>query len=73
VEGPVVGREAEVAKRIGVSLDIVRERVQVLKRRADIGHTGIFLQRELAPDESFEAVFEQLVKSTPAMKFRVRK
>ncbi len=73
VEGPVVGREAEVAKRIGVSLDIVRERVQVLTRRADVGHTGIFLQRELAPDESFEAVFKQLVKSTPAVKFRVRK
>jgi len=73
VESPVVGREAEVAKRIGVSLDIVRERVQVLTRRADVGHTGIFLQRELAPDESFEAVFKQLVKSTPAVKFRVRK
>jgi hypothetical protein len=72
VESPVVGREAEVAKRVGVKLDIVRERVQVLTRRADIGHTGIFLQRELAPDESFEVVFKQLVESTPAMKLRVK-
>ena len=73
VESPIKGREAEVAKRIGVSIDIVRERVQVLTRRADIGRTGIFLQRELAPDENFEVVFEQLVKNVPAVKFRVTK
>jgi predicted nucleotidyltransferase len=73
VESPIKGREAEVAKRIGVSIDIVRERVQVLTRRANIGRTGIFLQRELAPDESFEAVFEKLVKNVPAVKFRVMK
>jgi len=72
VEGPVVGREAEVAKRIGVSFGIVRERVQVLTRRADIGHTGIFLQRELAPDESFESVFKKLAESSPAVKLRVK-
>lgn len=73
VESPINGREAEVAKRIGVSIDIVRERVQVLTRRANIGRTGIFLQRELAPDESFEAVFEKLIKNVPAVKFRVTK
>lgn len=72
-ESPVVGREAEVAKRVGVSLDIVRERVQVLTRRAEVGHTGIFVQRELAPDESFEAVFKELVENKPAMKLRLKK
>lgn len=72
VESPVVGREAEVAKHIKASLDIVRERVQVLTRRADVGRTGIFLQRELAPDESFEVVFKQLVESTTAVKLRVK-
>ncbi len=72
IESPVVGREAEVAKRVGVSLDIVRERVQVLTRRAEVGHTGIFVQRELAPDESFEAVFKELVEEKPAMKLRLK-
>lgn len=72
IESPVLGREAEVAKLLGVSLDIVHERVQVLTRRAKIGHTGIFLQRELAPDENFEAVFRQLVKSKPAMRLRLK-
>ncbi|MDI6642851.1 MAG: nucleotidyltransferase domain-containing protein [Candidatus Hodarchaeaceae archaeon] len=72
VEGPVVGREAEVAKLVGVGLEIVRERVQVLTRRADVGRTGIFVQRELAPDENFEAVFKELVEENPAMKLRLK-
>lgn len=72
IESPVVGKEAEVAKRVGVSLDIVRERVQVLTRRAEVGHTGIFLQRELAPNENFEAVFKKLVEEKPAMKLRLK-
>jgi len=73
LESQVVGREAEVAKHVGVSLDIVRERVQVLTRRVDVGHTGVFLQRELAPDENIEAVFKQLVERNPAVKLRLRK
>ncbi|MBU2652620.1 MAG: nucleotidyltransferase domain-containing protein [Bacteroidetes bacterium] len=72
VESPVIGREAEVAKRVDVGLEIVRERVQVLTRRADIGRTGIFVQRELAPDENFEAVFKKLVEENPAMKLRLK-
>ncbi|MCS7131847.1 MAG: hypothetical protein NZ934_03875, partial [Hadesarchaea archaeon] len=72
IESQVIGREAEIAKRVGVSLDIVRERVRILTRRANLGHTGIFLQRELAPDESFEAVFKQLVKENPAIKLRLK-
>ena len=72
IESPVAGREAEVAKRVGVSLDIVRERTQVLTRRAEVGHTGIFVQRELAPAENFEAVFNQLVENKPEMKLRLR-
>ncbi|MEM2878680.1 MAG: nucleotidyltransferase domain-containing protein [Candidatus Hadarchaeales archaeon] len=73
VESSVIGREAEVAEKVGVSLGIVRERVQVLTRRANIGHTGIFLRRELAPDESFENVFSELIRKKPAIKIRLRK
>ncbi|MEA1904724.1 MAG: nucleotidyltransferase domain-containing protein [Candidatus Hadarchaeota archaeon] len=73
VERQVIGREAEIAKRLGVSFDIVHERVTVLTRRAKIGRTGIFLQRSLAPGESFEAVFRQIVASNPAVKLRLKK
>lgn len=73
VESQVAGREPEVAKRVGVGLGIVRERVQVLTRRVEVGHTGIFVQRELSPDESFETVFKELVGEKPAMKLRLKK
>ncbi len=72
LESPVVGREAEVAKRVGVGLEIVRERVQVLTRRTEVGHTGIFVQRELAPEESFEPVFKKLVGEYPSIKLRLK-
>ena len=72
MESPIVGREGEVAKRIGVSLDIVLERAQVLTRRAKIGRTGVFLQRELGSGENFEAVFKDLVKRRPPVKLRLR-
>jgi len=68
----VMGREAEAAKKIGVSREIVHERVQVLTRRADVGHTGIFIKRMLAPEESFEAVMQQLVKERPEIKIRLK-
>jgi hypothetical protein len=69
----VVGREAETAKLLGVSIDIVRERTQVLTRRVKVGHTGIFVKRALAQDENIEAVFEGLVEQNPAMNVRLKK
>jgi len=68
VESPVIGKEASVAKILGVGLEIVRERVQVLTRRVDVGHTGIFVKRNLSPDENFEEVFKHLVELNPDMK-----
>lgn len=72
IESPVIGKEADVARRVGVRLDIVRERVQVLTRRAEVGHTGIFVQRELSPDENLEIVFKKLIDENPAMKVRLK-
>ena len=72
IESQVMGREAEVAKKVGVSPDIVRERAQVLTRRADIGRTGVFIERELAPDEAFEVALQRLIKENPELKIRLR-
>ncbi len=68
VESPVRGNEASVAKVVGVGLDIVRERVQVLTRRVEVGHTGIFVKRELASEESVEEVFKRLIEENPDMR-----
>lgn len=70
-ESQVVGREGKVAKILGVSLDIVEERVQVLKRRDEIGRTGVFLERELTPDENFEAVWKEIVENNSEVRQRL--
>ena len=72
VESPVMGKEAEVAKRVDVGLDIIRERVQVLTRRKDVGHTGIFIKRTLMPNENFEEIFKRLVQSHSEVKVRLK-
>ncbi len=68
VEEPVKGRETEVAERLGVSVDIVAERVYVLTRRDAIGRTGVYLKRALAPGESFEEVLKRLRDEDPAIR-----
>ncbi len=72
VESPVMGREADVANRVGVGFGIVRERVQVLTRRVNVGHTGIFVKRTLAPDENIEEVFKRLIEANPDMKIGLK-
>ncbi|MHA1924614.1 MAG: nucleotidyltransferase domain-containing protein [Candidatus Thorarchaeota archaeon] len=68
VESGVIGYEHEVAKRIGVSIAIAQERVRVLKRREDVGRTGVYLTRPLSEDESFETVAKSLKDSDPAIR-----
>ena len=72
VESSIIGRESEVARELGVSIEIVRERVQVLSRRAEIGHTGLFVRRELGPTESFEEVFKSEILENPAARLRLK-
>ncbi|MFH1821075.1 MAG: nucleotidyltransferase domain-containing protein [Methanobacteriota archaeon] len=72
LESPVYGNEASAAKIVGVGLDIVRERVQVLTRRVEVGHTGIFVKRELAPEENIEEVFKRLIEENPDMKIGLK-
>ena len=72
-EFSIRGREGEVARIVGVSSDIVRERVRVLMRRRKIGRTGIVLTVHLQEDEVFESVLERLKASNPIVRRRLRK
>lgn len=66
----IQGREAEVAKIVGINVDIVVERVRVLTRRDRIGRTGIFLLVALQKDESFEEVLKRLIDTNPIVRRR---
>lgn len=66
----VCGREHEIAKRLNVSIDIVSERVKVLQRRDKVGRTGIFLNKTLLPDETFEMVLRSLTATNTQLRRR---
>ncbi|MEM4245746.1 MAG: nucleotidyltransferase domain-containing protein [Candidatus Bathyarchaeia archaeon] len=68
LESGIVGREAEIARILGVSPEIVKERERVLARRDEIGRTGVFLKRELIGDESFQKYMKSLIDSNPAVR-----
>ena len=68
MERGVIGYEHEVAKRIGVSIAIAQERVRVLRRRDNVGRTGVYLTKPLSEDESFETVAKSLKDSDPAIR-----
>jgi len=67
-EEPIIGRELYVADKLGVSVDIVQERIKVLTRRDEVGRTGVYLKYELKPDEEFEEVLIRLASRDPAIR-----
>ena len=64
-ESPVVGREAEVARIVGVSVDTVLERVRVLTRRDEVGRTGVFVKMVLGPEENVEDIARRISRGNP--------
>ena len=72
VENAVVGREEDVANLLGVSLNTVLDRVRALLRRDEVGRTGVFIEKELAPDETFEHAMKKLADQNPAVRRRIK-
>jgi len=70
IESPVYGREGEVAQVVGVSLNIVRERVRVLTRRDAAGRTGLFINTSVGEDETFETALKKLLDRNPILRRR---
>jgi predicted nucleotidyltransferase len=72
VESAVVGQEEAVANLLGVSLNTVLDRVRALIRRDKVGRTGVFIEKELAPDETFEQALKYLADQNPAVRRRTK-
>jgi predicted nucleotidyltransferase len=73
LEYSIYGIEGIVAKKLNVDTRIVHQRIKILKRRKKVGKTGVYIKRELAPDESFSAVFNEIKLSNSAIRRRLRK
>ncbi|MFX0195481.1 MAG: nucleotidyltransferase domain-containing protein [Candidatus Hodarchaeota archaeon] len=71
IESPVIGRESLIAKTVGVSIEVVEERVRVLTRRDEVGRTGVFVKIKIAPWETFEDVLKDLAARNPAVRRRL--
>lgn len=68
LEASILGREEEAARTVGVSPDIVRQRVRVLLRRDEIGRTGVYLKYRLREGETFEEALRSLASRDPALR-----
>ena len=68
LEASILGREAEAARIVGVSPEIVAQRVRVLLRRDEVGRTGVYLKYRLGEGETFEEAFRRLASQDPAIK-----
>ena len=72
VESAVVVQEEAVANLLGVSLNTVLDRARALIRRDEVGRTGVFIEKELAPDETFEQALKKLADQNPAVRRRIK-
>jgi len=70
-ESTVVGREEHVAKTLGITMETVLDRVHALLRRDEVGRTGVFIEQEVAPNETFEMVLRRLARENPAVRRRL--
>ena len=71
-ESAIVGREEHVAKLLGVSVETVLDRVHALMRRDEVGRTGVFIEKELSNDETFEIALKRLAYRNPAVRRRLK-
>ena len=72
VESNIIGREEQAAKTLGVAVETVLDRVHALLKRDAVGRTGVFVKKELAPDETFEQALKRLADENPAVRRRLK-
>ncbi|MCD6484674.1 MAG: nucleotidyltransferase domain-containing protein [Candidatus Odinarchaeota archaeon] len=72
-EFSVLTAPSVAARIVGVGIEIVNERIKVLRRRDKIGRTGIFFQEQIGPTETFETKFKSIISKKPEIKRLFRK
>ena len=72
IETAVVNKEKEVAKLLGISPNTIFDRVRALLRRDKVGRTGVYIEKELNSEQTFEQAMKKLADSNPAVRRRIR-
>ncbi|MDW8021914.1 MAG: nucleotidyltransferase domain-containing protein [Nitrososphaerota archaeon] len=69
---PVEKNIEEAALILGVDPKILQNRIRVLKRRREVGRTGVYREIEVPSDKTFEQVLEELMSRDPALRRRIK-
>ncbi len=67
-EYSIIYNSIEASRILGVGLDLINERIRVLKRRDEIGRTGIYFKVELNEDENFEEKLKERATKDPSLR-----
>ncbi len=65
VEYSILGREGEVASKLGISVQLVNERIKALTRRDKVGVQGVHAKVEGRPGEPTVELLRRLARSNP--------
>lgn len=68
----IVDQSKIAADILGISKNMVEQRIRVLTRRDHIGRTGVFLNREIPLEENFEVSLEKLAAQNSLIRRRLR-
>ncbi|MCK4952876.1 nucleotidyltransferase domain-containing protein [Candidatus Bathyarchaeota archaeon] len=71
-ESNVVGNEGTVARCLNISINTVLDRVRALLHRDKVGRTGVFIKKELLPNETFELALKKFADQNPAVRRRLK-
>ncbi|MDK6028001.1 nucleotidyltransferase domain-containing protein [Ignisphaera sp. 4213-co] len=72
LEIPVIGNEGYVAKRLGISINVVLDRVETLTRRAREGHSGLFIDYEIPLNTDVESYIKFLCNKNQFFRERLK-
>ena len=72
IEFSIINKEIQVAKILNIELDIVRERIDMLTRRDEIGRTGIYFKLAVPPEESIEYFVRKNALRNPILRNRLK-
>lgn len=72
-ESTIINREDSVSKVLNISKETVMDRIHTLLKRDSVGRTGVFIKKELAPDETFELALKRLSEINPAVRRRLKR
>jgi uncharacterized protein len=72
IETTIINKEKEVAKLLAISPSTVLDRKRALLRRDKVGRTGVYIEKDLNPEETFEQGMKKLADNNPAVRRRIK-